>query len=124
MPQDEREQAAVYHDPARMTPDISKMSDDELAIMFRNRETTGAADVGTMDAQSKAQAPAASREGSRRLFVRGASDGLVSARISGGLRRLLPKARTLTIPAAGHAPHLEQPQAFASAVLEFLERLT
>jgi len=33
---------------------------------------------------------------------------------------LLPNARTLTIPAAGHAPHLEQPEVLASAVLEFL----
>jgi pimeloyl-ACP methyl ester carboxylesterase len=35
--------------------------------------------------------------------------------------RLLPKSRTATIAAAGHAPQLEQPQAFASTVLAFLE---
>ena len=34
---------------------------------------------------------------------------------------LLPNARILTIPAAGHAPHLEQAEAFVSAVSEFLE---
>ena len=33
---------------------------------------------------------------------------------------LNPNARTLTIPAAGHAAHLEQSEALASAVLEFL----
>jgi pimeloyl-ACP methyl ester carboxylesterase len=33
---------------------------------------------------------------------------------------MLPDARTLTIKAAGHMPQLEQPVAFATAVLEFL----
>ena len=54
------------------------------------------------------------------LFIRGESDGLVSDDYLKAYARLLPNARTLTIPAAGHAPHLEQPEAFASAVLEFL----
>ena len=55
------------------------------------------------------------------LFIRGESDGLVSAPYLEAYARLLPNARTLTIPAAGHAPHLEQPQALASAVVKFLE---
>ena len=50
----------------------------------------------------------------------GASDGLVSDDYLKAYAGLLPNARTLTIPAAGHAPHLEQPEAFGSAVLEFL----
>jgi pimeloyl-ACP methyl ester carboxylesterase len=33
---------------------------------------------------------------------------------------MLPDTRTLTIKAAGHVPQLEQPAAFAAAVLEFL----
>jgi pimeloyl-ACP methyl ester carboxylesterase len=56
------------------------------------------------------------------LFVRGENDGLVSADYLEAYAKLLPKARTLAISAAGHAPHVEQPQALASAVLEFLER--
>ena len=54
--------------------------------------------------------------------MRGESDGLVSAEYLEAYAKLLPKARTLAIPAAGHAPHVEQPQPVASAVLEFLER--
>ena len=54
------------------------------------------------------------------LFIRGASDGLVSDDYLQAYARLLPNARTLTIPAAGHVPQLEQPEAFASAVLEFV----
>jgi pimeloyl-ACP methyl ester carboxylesterase len=35
--------------------------------------------------------------------------------------KLLPNARTLTIQAARHMPHLEQPEALALAVRTFLE---
>jgi pimeloyl-ACP methyl ester carboxylesterase len=111
-------QKLVYHDPSR-APDIGKMSDDELAILFRNRETLALLvwepwmhNPKLKRRLHRVKAPA--------LFMRGASDGLVSADYLKGYAALLPNARTLTIPAAGHAPHLEQPEAFASAVLEFL----
>ena len=55
------------------------------------------------------------------LFLRGASDGLVSEEYLAGYARLLPNARTETIAAAGHLPQLEQPEIFASTVLSFLE---
>ncbi|MFZ0016141.1 MAG: alpha/beta fold hydrolase, partial [Acetobacteraceae bacterium] len=55
------------------------------------------------------------------LFLRGESDGLVSAEYLAAYARLLPNARTATIAAAGHAPHAEQPDAFANTVLTFLE---
>jgi pimeloyl-ACP methyl ester carboxylesterase len=53
------------------------------------------------------------------LFVRGESDGLVSQAYLDGYAALLPNARKMTIPAAGHVPQLEQPAAFAAAVLKF-----
>ena len=37
------------------------------------------------------------------------------------LERLVPNARTETIAAAGHVPHIEQAEAFARTVLAFLE---
>ena len=55
------------------------------------------------------------------LFLRGESDGLVSAEYLARYARLLPNARIDTIAAAGHAPHIEQPEAFARTVLQFLD---
>ncbi len=55
------------------------------------------------------------------LFLRGDSDGLVSDAYLQAYARLLPNARTATIADAGHAPQLEQPQAFAAAALDFLD---
>jgi pimeloyl-ACP methyl ester carboxylesterase len=102
-----------------MAPNPSKMSDDELAVMFRNRETVALLvwepwmhNTKLKRRLHRVKAPA--------LFVRGASDGLVSENYLKAYAALLPNARTFTIPAAGHAPHLEQPEALASAVLEFL----
>lgn len=112
-------QKLLFHDPAKMATDTSKMSDDELAVMFRNRETLALLvwepwmhNTKLKRRLHRVKAPA--------LFIRGASDGLVSDAYLKAYAALLPNARMLTIPAAGHAPHLEQPEAFASAVLEFL----
>ncbi len=112
-------QKLLYHDPARMAPDPKKMTDDELGVLFRNRETLALLvwepwmhNTKLKRRLHRVKAPA--------LFIRGASDGLVSDAYLKAYAGLLPNARTLTIPAAGHAPHLEQPEALASAVLEFL----
>jgi pimeloyl-ACP methyl ester carboxylesterase len=109
----------LFHDPARMARDVSKMTDAELAVMFRNRETLALLvwepwmhNTKLKRRLHRVKAPA--------LFMRGASDGLVSGDYLKAYAALLPNARTLTIPAAGHAPHLEQPEAFVSAVHEFL----
>lgn len=108
----------VFHDPGK-APDLSKMPDDELAIVFRNRETTALLvwepwmhNPKLKHRLHRVKAPA--------LFVRGVSDGLVSAEYLKSYAGLLPNARILTIGAAGHAPHLEQPEAFAAAVNDFL----
>ena len=54
------------------------------------------------------------------LFLRGASDGLVSADYLAAYAKLIPNAKIETVPDAGHALPVEQPQAFASRVLSFL----
>jgi pimeloyl-ACP methyl ester carboxylesterase len=119
MPQDEANKL-VYHDPAKMKIDTAKMSDDELAAMFRNRET-----LALLVWEPWMHNPKLKRRLHRAampaLFVRGESDGLVSAEYLAGYAKLLPKARTVTIPAAGHAPQQEQPQALVKTVLEFLD---
>ncbi len=111
----------VYKDPARILPDFSKLPDPELAIVFRARETLALLvwepwmhNTKLKRRLHRVDAPA--------LFVRGDSDGIVSANYLEGYAKLLPNARTLTISGAGHLPHLEQPQALAAAIDEFLEK--
>jgi pimeloyl-ACP methyl ester carboxylesterase len=118
MPQAEV-QKLLHHDPVKMTPDPSKMTDEQMATMFRNRET-----IALLVWEPWMHNPKLKRRLHRiaapALFIRGASDGLVSDAYMQAYAGLLPNARTLTIAAAGHAPHLEQPDAFAAAVLGFL----
>jgi pimeloyl-ACP methyl ester carboxylesterase len=109
----------TFHDPERMNLDTAKMSDDELAAMFRARET-----LALLTWEPWMHNPKLKRRLHRvtipALFMRGESDGLVSGAYLDAYARLLPNARTMTIKAAGHVPQLEQPAAFATAVLEFL----
>ena len=80
-----------------------------------------AAGLGTVHAQSQAAAPAASRHRADLVRPRCQRRAGLGARISTRYARLLPNARIATIAAAGHAPHVEQPDAFARTVLAFLE---
>jgi len=119
MPQDAVNKL-LFHDPAHMKRDPSGMSDDELAVMARNRET-----LALLTWEPWMHNPKLKHRLHRvdvpALFVRGESDGLVSQDYLEAYARLLPRSRTTAIRGAGHAPHLEQPQAFASAVLQFLQ---
>jgi pimeloyl-ACP methyl ester carboxylesterase len=112
-------QKLLYHDPARMKVDPAKLSDEELAANFRSRET-----LALLTWEPWMHNPKLRRRLHRitapTLFVRGESDGFVSEGYVDAYSRLLKDTRTLTIEAAGHVPQLEQPAAFANAVLEFL----
>jgi pimeloyl-ACP methyl ester carboxylesterase len=119
LPQSEVEKL-LYHDPDRARADPSRLSDEQLTIAARNRETLALLTWEPYMHNPKLRhrlhrvtAPA--------LFLRGESDGLVSAEYLAAYARLLPNARVATIPTAGHAPHLEQPEAFVHTVLAFLE---
>jgi pimeloyl-ACP methyl ester carboxylesterase len=103
-----------------MTPDLAKLADGELTIVFRNREALALLvwepwmhNPKLKHRLHRVMAPA--------LFVRGSSDGLISADYLEGYAKLLPNARTMTIAEAGHLPHLEQPKALAAAIDKFLE---
>jgi pimeloyl-ACP methyl ester carboxylesterase len=118
MPQDEVLKL-THHDPERMKPDIAKMSDAELAAMFRGRET-----LALLTWEPWMHNPKLKRRLHRinapTLFIRGESDGLVSQSYLDAYAGFLPNASTQTIKAAGHVPQLEQPAAFVAAVQKFL----
>jgi pimeloyl-ACP methyl ester carboxylesterase len=108
----------TFHDPERMKLDTGKMSDDDLATMFRARET-----LALLTWEPWMHNPKLKRRLHRvanpALFIRGESDGLVSQAYLDAYAGLLPNARTTTIKAAGHVPQLEQPAAFTAAILDF-----
>jgi pimeloyl-ACP methyl ester carboxylesterase len=109
----------VFHDPERFRPDMTSMPEEAVATMVRNRETLALITWEPYMHNPKLRhrlhrvtAPA--------LFVRGESDGLISAQYLQGYAKLLPNARIETIPKAGHAPQVEQPQALLEKVVGFL----
>ena len=113
-------EAMLYHEPARWRVDPATLSDEALTIQARNRETTALLvwepymhNPKLMHRLHRVTAPT--------LFLRGESDGLVSAEYVKSYAALLPNARVATIAAAGHVPHIEQPEAFNQADFEFLE---
>jgi pimeloyl-ACP methyl ester carboxylesterase len=109
----------LYHDPQRFRPDPAKMTDQELAIMLRNRETTALLTWEPYMHNPKLP-HRLHRITNEALFLRGEHDGLISAGYMDGYAKLLPNARTLTLVNAGHVPQIEQPEAFVSAALAFL----
>jgi pimeloyl-ACP methyl ester carboxylesterase len=55
------------------------------------------------------------------LLMRGETTDPYLAMMLDGAARAIPGARTATVPAAGHLSPMEQPQAVAEIILEFLE---
>ena len=54
------------------------------------------------------------------LFVAGTHDDLFPAALLAESSRLIPAARYVEIPDAGHSPYFEQPAAWNEAVIAFL----
>ena len=95
------------------------MSDEQLNITARNTET-----LALLTWEPYMHDPKLKHRLHRvnipTLFVRGESDGIVSAEYLARYAALLPHARIETIAAAGHLPHVEQPQATFSRIQQFL----
>jgi pimeloyl-ACP methyl ester carboxylesterase len=119
MPQDKLDRLR-FHDPAKNPADLTSLPDEELHIVARNRET-----LALLTWEPYMHNPKLKHRLHRvnvpTLFLRGASDGIVSAEYLERYAALIPKARTETIAEAGHLPHVEQPAATAAQVLQFLQ---
>jgi pimeloyl-ACP methyl ester carboxylesterase len=111
----------LYCDTSAMKVDFAKLNDEELTIVFRNRES-----LALLVWEPWMHNPKLSHRLHRitapALFVRGEKDGVVSSGYLEGYAKLLPNAQTLTVPGAGHLAHLEQPPALVSAIGKFLEQ--
>lgn len=119
MPQ-ERVMKLLYHDPENAKIDYAALSDEEITTVARNRETTALLTWEPFMHNPKLK-HRLHRLTMPTLLLRGASDGFVSAAHIESYAKRLAQARVTTIAAAGHAIHVEQPQAFADTILSFLD---
>jgi pimeloyl-ACP methyl ester carboxylesterase len=115
----ERLAALKYHEPDRAKRDLASLSDDELTVIARNRESTA-----RLAWEPYMHNPRLRRRlrriGVPTLLLWGASDGIVTPAYGEAYRESIPGSRLEIIPEAGHLPHVEQPAAFAEHVLQFL----
>jgi pimeloyl-ACP methyl ester carboxylesterase len=108
----------LYHDPSR-APHLSQLTEAQSATLAANRIAHA---FYTWDPYMhnpklryrlhRIDVPA--------LLIWGANDGLVSAAYAEAYRQLIPGARLVVIPEAGHLPQVEQPERFVEHVLSFL----
>jgi pimeloyl-ACP methyl ester carboxylesterase len=113
-------QRMLYVDPDKFRVDPAAMSDEDLRIMLRNRESF-ALFAWEPYLHNPKLPHRLHRVTCPTLFLRGAHDGLISAEYLTRYAALLPRARIVTLPDAAHVPQQEQPDSFAAAVLSFLQ---
>ena len=109
-----------WHDPETWAPDFDAMSDEELTIHHRNRESLCLYawhpymyDPRLRRWLGRIRIPT--------LVVWGASDRIVTPAYGRTYADLIPGARFETIEGAGHRPEIEQPAAFVERVVSFLK---
>jgi len=109
-----------FHDPTSMRePDLTTLSDDELALIARNSESL-ALFMWEPYAHNPKLRQLLHRITVPTLLVWGESDGIVSPAYGAAYRDAIPGARLEVIAAAGHLPHVEQPDVCLEKVRGFL----
>jgi pimeloyl-ACP methyl ester carboxylesterase len=110
----------VYADPAKMTPNTKALPESELMLMARSREATGRY-AWTPYMHNPKLRQRLHRVRIPTLVLWGEADRLVKPDYGRALAAAIPGARFATVGAAGHFPHLEQPDAFVRSIFEFLQ---
>jgi pimeloyl-ACP methyl ester carboxylesterase len=112
---------ASFHDASLAALNVEDLSDEELTKVVRNREAF-ALFAWEPYLHNPKLSHRLERATAPTLFLRGRSDGIVSADYLAGYAALFRDASITEFSAAGHFVHLEQPKAFVSKSLEFLDR--
>jgi pimeloyl-ACP methyl ester carboxylesterase len=109
----------VYADPGKMARNPKSLPESELVLMARSRESTGryAWNPYMHDPKLKQRLH---RIRIPTLVLWGEADRVVKPDYGKAFAAAIPGARFTTINGAGHFPHLEQPDAFAARILEFI----
>jgi pimeloyl-ACP methyl ester carboxylesterase len=110
----------TWADPGRAAVDYTKLSEERVTAIARDREATALYgwDPYLHDPKLKGRLH---RVDVPTLLLWGADDRFVTPAYYGAAyRALIPGARLETIAGAGHFPHLERPDAFAERVAAFV----
>lgn len=108
----------AFHDPAKGAIDFASLTDEELQIIVRNRESLALYTWEPYMHNPKLRYHL-DRIRIPTLILRGASDGLVSQGYAEAYAALIPGARLELISEAGHATEIEKPREFAERVAAF-----
>jgi pimeloyl-ACP methyl ester carboxylesterase len=108
----------TFHDPTRAAVDYNSLTDDELRIIVRNRESLALYTWEPYMHNPKLRYHLG-RIRVPTLIIRGASDGIVSQAYAQSYTALIPGARLELITAAGHLPQIEQPEELVKRIVEF-----
>ena len=109
---------AAWHDPERGYSDPASLTDDQRAVQQANGRTmaaiagTAMSDPTLLERIAVVSVPT--------LVVWGASDRVVTPAYGRAVAAAVPGARFVEVPAAGHLPHLEAPDATWAAIDPFL----
>jgi len=109
--------ALAYHDPAKGTRDPS-WPNEKLVVQARNLESTARFAWSPYMHDPKLRGRL-HRIGVPTLVLWGAQDRIVTPAYGRAYAAAIPGAQFAAIAAAGHFPHIEQPDAFARHVLSF-----
>jgi pimeloyl-ACP methyl ester carboxylesterase len=111
--------ALKFREAEKMKRDTTKLADDELARTARNLESFARFGWEPYLHNPKLK-HLLYRITAPTLMLWGEEDGIAGIDYARGYAQLIPGASVATIAAAGHYPHLEQPDAVLQRVLAFL----
>jgi pimeloyl-ACP methyl ester carboxylesterase len=112
--------ASAWADPAKGEFDTEAMSDTELRSFVSGREALCLYGWRPYMHNPRLK-PWLHRIDRPTLLLWGDADRILTPAYRSGWSQALPRARTVTIPGAGHYPHWEQPDEFVRHVAEFVE---
>lgn len=118
MPPDEVNRI-MWHDPSNAR-DLSALPDEAVQAVAANRIALGLYTWEPYMHNPKLR-HRLHRVSVPTLLIWGASDQLVTPEYGKGYAELIPGAKFVAIPEAGHAPYTEQTEAFLSRVLAFTD---